>query len=313
MSPLVTIKLPQLFPTSVSSCLFHCPLHHHDPLQRQCSMTTPHPAKRRRIDEISSVNKPFRSPLKGAGAPRAVAKPPPKPSQLSKPEDDKAPTNDGLSTSVLPSPSPTQAPTVALEYTSPEIPDSDASAPASPLHLTPRSSHPVIPPTSPLAQAKLPPPSPTTSDLQSQIALLRTHPALTSSDQATALHRLTDKWLLAARAAAELLYPRFQDRPIRSRNEGGGRGRDGREEYEELLRQTKNMLDNGVDEAGDPLGRAEREGLKDRVGWLRELVEEGEDDGENEGEDMTLGGMLKRLGIDFGLVDWDEKEGCWRD
>ncbi|RPA80621.1 hypothetical protein BJ508DRAFT_415287 [Ascobolus immersus RN42] len=127
-----------------------------------------------------------------------------------------------------------------------------------------------------------------------------------ASDEETRLDALIEKWKLAGRQAAELMFGIAKDRVGRN----GG--------------IFENKRDNGGfdqgygwDEGGDGVDEEKRRRMLEEGGYLDENEalggedQEDEEEKEEEPEEFTMGKMLKIMGIGKEMLGWDSERNTW--
>ncbi|PSK53837.1 Swi5-dependent recombination DNA repair protein 1 [Elsinoe australis] len=179
-------------------------------------------------------------------------------------------------------------------------------------------------------------------ELESQIEILRGHPAVTGSDSRRKLEGLIGTWTRVAREAAEVLFPSVRERVegaggVRGlMSPGKGEGMDSRrgeedrwQDIEGEIRRREGVLERGVDGGGERIGIADVRAGREELGELRKRLEEerkrfegkemqggndhDDDNNDNDETTFTMGTMLRGMNIEWDLLGWDEKEGQWKD
>ena len=255
-------------------------------------MSAPPPFKRRRLH--SSVNKPFKSPIRTPLKPTFASA---NASPLSTAPLTPAATSAKLSQTTFAVSTPTSL------HARPLPPTTSHSSPS----LKPSTSPPDPTLTAALHHAALEARrlESTILSTRQDIDVLTQALSLRRSDRAAELEALTEKWRGAARLAAEELFATARERVHRM---GGAsawrdREREARRGWEEDARTARGEGEKeGWDDEGEADERVEEDIARSR---RREEREWGDEEG------FTMGMMLKSLGIDFGVIGYSKEKEMW--
>ncbi|KAF4556081.1 Hypothetical protein D9617_1g079560 [Elsinoe fawcettii] len=178
-------------------------------------------------------------------------------------------------------------------------------------------------------------------ELRDQVALLQTHPAISSSafNIKDKLEALIKTWTRVAQDAADILYPGVRERveaaggvkalsPKRGvSNTGFARDDDRLNELEEHIKIKEEELDRGIDAQGEYLRGVEKSQQRRDVNDMKDCLiaarssSSGQQNGQSsanvedeEGDrEFTMGLMLKGMNIEHDLIGWDEEHDQWKD